>query len=297
MPQPDIRTVGVVGCGLMGSGIAQAALEAGCRVVVREVDEPTLARGLEQVAAGLDRSVAKGRLTREAREAARAALRGTTGLAELAGCELVIEAIVEDAEAKRRLFAELDTLCPPATLFATNTSSLTVTELAAATRRADRVVGLHFFNPVPLMPLVEVARGLATGDEAFEAAVAFARRLGKTPLVVKDRRGFIVNALLVPYLMDAVRALESGVAGVADLDQAMRLGCGHPMGPLALLDFVGLDTALRIAEILYEEYREARYAPPPLLRRLVLAGWLGRKSGKGFYTYDTDPPRVTDLRL
>ncbi len=290
-----IRTVGVVGCGLMGAGIAQVAAQAGYRVIVREVDRPTLEKGLGRIEGFLGRAVEKGTLTAGERDRALVNLTGTTSPADLAACGLVVEAIVEEVEAKKRLFAELDAVCPPATVFATNTSSLTVIELAAATRRPDRVVGLHFFNPVPLMGLVEVVRTIATGDEAFEIAMAFARGLGKMPVVAKDRSGFIVNYLLVPYLLDAVRALEARVASVPDIDQAMRLGCGYPMGPLTLLDFVGLDTAFRIAEIFFHEYREARYAPPPLLRKMVLAGYFGRKSGKGFYTYDTDPPRVTEL--
>ncbi len=293
----DVRTVGVVGCGLMGSGIAQVAAQAGYRVIVREVDEATLEKGLSRIEGFLARAVEKGKLPAAERDRALANLTGTTSLADLAACELVIEANVEEIEAKKALFAELDRLCPPATLFATNTSSLTVIEMAAATRRPDRMVGLHFFNPVPLMGLVEVVRTIATSDETFETAMAFARSLGKTPVVAKDRSGFIVNFLLVPYLLDAVRALEAGVASVPDIDQAMRLGCGYPMGPFTLLDFVGLDTSYRIAEIFFQEYREARYAPPPLLRKMVIAGYLGRKSGKGFYTYDTDPPRVTDLKL
>jgi 3-hydroxybutyryl-CoA dehydrogenase len=295
MSEREVRTVGVVGCGLMGSGIAQVAAQGGCRVIVREVDEPTLRKGLGRIDGFLAKGVERGKVTPAERERTMANLKGTTALADLAGCDLVIEAIVEEIEAKKRLFAELDGICPPSTVFATNTSSLTVIEMAAATRRPDRVVGLHFFNPVPLMALVEVVRTIATSDEAFRLAMAFARRVGKTPVVARDRSGFIVNYLLVPYLIDAVRALEAGVATVPDMDQAMKLGCGYPMGPFTLLDFVGLDTTLKVAEIFFQEYREPRYAPPPLLRRMVLAGYLGRKSGKGFYTYDTDPPTVTPL--
>jgi 3-hydroxybutyryl-CoA dehydrogenase len=295
MSEREVRTVGVVGCGLMGSGIAQVAAQGGCRVIVREVDEPTLKKGLGRIDGFLAKGVERGKVTPAERERAMANLKGTTALADLAGCDLVIEAIVEEIEAKKRLFAELDGICPPPTVFATNTSSLTVIEMAAATRRPDRFVGLHFFNPVPLMGLVEVVRTIATSDEAFRLAMAFARRVGKTPVVARDRSGFIVNYLLVPYLIDAVRALEAGVATVPDMDLAMKLGCGYPMGPFTLLDFVGLDTTLKVAEIFFHEYREPRYAPPPLLRRMVLAGYLGRKSGKGFYTYDTDPPTVTPL--
>jgi len=291
----DLRTVGVVGCGLMGAGIAQVAAQGGYRVIVREVDEPTLRKGLARIDAFLGKGVERGKVTQAERERAMANLQGTTGLADLAACDLVIEAIVEEIEAKKRLFAELEGICPASTVFATNTSSLTVIEMAAATRRPDRVVGLHFFNPVPLMALVEVVRTIATSDAAFRVAMAFAKGVGKTPVVARDQGGFIVNRLLVPYLIDAVRALEAGVATVPDMDQAMRLGCGYPMGPFTLLDFVGLDTTLKVAEIFFHEYREPRYAPPPLLRKMVLAGYLGRKSGKGFYTYDTDPPTVTPL--
>jgi 3-hydroxybutyryl-CoA dehydrogenase len=209
----------------------------------------------------------------------------------------VIEAVPEDAALKRALWRELDGRCPPATIFASNTSSLSITELAAATGRPDRFIGLHFFNPVPLMPLVEVVRGLTTSTETFDAALAFVRRLGKEPIVARDRSGFIVNRLLVPYLLDAVRALEEGTGSVADIDRGMQLGCGHPMGPFTLLDLVGLDTTLSIGEILFQEYREARFAPPGLLRRMVAAGFHGRKSGRGFYDYTADPPRPSDLTL
>ncbi|HEY8367701.1 MAG TPA: 3-hydroxybutyryl-CoA dehydrogenase [Thermodesulfobacteriota bacterium] len=292
-----VRTVGVVGCGLMGSGIAQVAAQAGYAVRVREVDRPTLEKGLGRIDQFLSRAVEKGKLTAADREKALGNLRGTTSLGDLSDCDLVIEAIVEEIEAKKVLFRELDGLCPPRTIFATNTSSLTVIEMAAATTRPDRFAGLHFFNPVPLMPLVEVVRTIATSDATFETVRAFAVGLGKTPIVAKDRGGFIVNYLLVPYLLDAVRALEAGVASVTDIDQGMRLGCGYPMGPFTLLDFIGLDTAFKVAEVLFQEYREPRYAPPPLLRKMVLAGYLGKKSGKGFYTYDADPPTVTPLGL
>jgi 3-hydroxybutyryl-CoA dehydrogenase len=294
---PAVRTVGVVGCGLMGSGIAQVAAQGGYKVVVREVDEPALKKGLSRIEGFLSKGVERGKVTPADRDRTLGNLRGTTALADLAGCELVIEAIVEEIEAKKRLFRELDGICPAPTIFATNTSSLTVIEMAAATRRPDRFVGLHFFNPVPLMGLVEVVRTIATSDDAFRTALEFAQGTGKTPVVAKDRSGFIVNYLLVPYLVDAVRALERGVATVTDLDQAMKLGCGYPMGPFTLLDFVGLDTTLAVAETFFHEYREPRYAPPPLLRKMVLAGYLGRKSGKGFYTYESDPPTITPLGL
>jgi 3-hydroxybutyryl-CoA dehydrogenase len=241
--------------------------------------------------------VEKGKLAAATGREAAERLSWTTELAELRGCDIVIEAVTEDAELKHALWRELDALCPAGTLFASNTSSLPITEMAAATSRPERFVGLHFFNPVPLMPLVEVVRGVTTSEETFETALVFARRLGKEPIVARDRSGFIVNLLLIPFLLDAVRALEHGVASTADIDRGMQLGCGHPMGPLTLLDFVGLDTTARIAEIMFEEYREAWYAPPPLLRRMVTAGLHGRKSGRGFYDYSSDPPRPSDLGL
>ena len=292
-----ITRVGVLGCGLMGSGIAQVAATAGYDTVVRDVAQPLLERGRAGIARSLAKLAEKGKLDPSAPGGALARLHFTTDLADLAGCDLVIEAVTEDLELKNALWRELDARCPPATIFASNTSSLAIGQMAAATGRADRFVGLHFFNPVPLMPLVEVVRAVTTSAECFDTALAVARRLGKEPIVTRDRSGFIVNLLLVPYLLDAVRALEHGVGTVADIDRGMQLGCGHPMGPFALLDFVGLDTTLRIAEIMFEEYRETRYAPPPLLRRMVVAGLHGRKSGRGFYDYASDPPTPTPLGL
>jgi 3-hydroxybutyryl-CoA dehydrogenase len=294
---PPVTRVGVLGCGLMGSGIAQVAATAGFPTVVRDVTEPLLERGRAGIRRSLDKLVEKARLDPAAREAALEGLTFTTDLGALADRDLVIEAVTEDLALKNGLWRELDALCPPATLFASNTSSLAIAQMAAATGRPDRFVGLHFFNPVPLMPLVEVVRGVTTSAESFERALEFARRLGKEPIVARDRSGFIVNLLLVPYLLDAVRALERGVGTTADIDRGMQLGCGHPMGPFALLDFVGLDTTLRIGEIMFEEYREPRYAPPPLLRRMVVAGLHGRKTGKGFYDYASDPPTPLDLGL
>jgi 3-hydroxybutyryl-CoA dehydrogenase len=294
---PAITRVGVLGCGLMGSGIAQTAAAAGCTTVVRDVSDALLDKGRASIRKSLDKLVEKGKLDPGARDAALDRLSFTTNLAALHDCDLVIEAVTEDLELKNRLWRELDALCPPSTLFASNTSSLSIAEMAAATGRPDRFAGLHFFNPVPLMPLVEVVRTVTTSRETFDAALAFARRLGKEPIVARDRSGFIVNLLLVPFLLDAVRALERGVGTTADIDRGMQLGCGHPMGPLALTDFIGLDTAARIADIMFEEYREPRYAPPPLLRRMVVAGFHGRKSGRGFYDYSSDPPVPTDLGL
>jgi 3-hydroxybutyryl-CoA dehydrogenase len=281
----------------MGSGIAQAAAVAGFATVVRDVSETALARGQAALRSSLDRLVDKGKLEAAVRQSALTRLTWTTDFTALGGCELVIEAVPEDAALKRAVWQELDGRCPPGTIFASNTSSLSITELATATRRPERFIGLHFFNPVPLMPLVEVVRGLTTSAETFDAAVAFVRRLGKEPIVARDRSGFIVNRLLVPYLLDAVRALEQGTGSVRDIDRGMQLGCGHPMGPLTLLDFIGLDTAVRIADIMFDEFREPRFAPPPLLRRMVAAGLHGRKSGRGFYDYASDPPHPIDLGL
>lgn len=292
-----ISKVGVLGTGLMGSGIAQAVAAAGYQTIAREPTQAPLDRGRAAIEKSLAKLVEKAKLTAADRTAALERLHFTTDLAELAGCDLVIEAITEDLELKNQLWRELDQRCPRQTIFASNTSSLTISAMAAVTNRADRFVGMHFFNPVPLMPLVEVVRTVTTSADTFDQAMAFARSLGKEAVAARDSSGFIVNLLLVPYMLDAVRALEHGVAGIADIDTAMRLGCGHPMGPLTLLDFVGLDTAVRIGDIMFDEYREARYAPPPLLRRMVLAGYLGRKSSKGFYDYSQDPPVPMELGL
>jgi 3-hydroxybutyryl-CoA dehydrogenase len=287
----DIKTVGVVGCGLMGSGIAQVCAEAGYNVVVREVSDELLKKGLGKIESFLARGVEKGKVTPERRAEVMRRLEGTTALEKLAGSDFVIEVVVESLAAKREVYQALDAACPPHTIFASNTSSLSITEMAAATKRTDRFVGLHFFNPVPLMKLVEVVRSPLTSEETFEKAVAFARTLGKTPIRATDKTGFIVNRLLVPYLLDAIRAVEEGVGSIADVDEGMKLGCGHPMGPLTLLDFVGLDTTYSIANIMFDEFREKRFAPPPLLKRMVQAGLYGRKSGKGFYDYSQEPPR------
>jgi 3-hydroxybutyryl-CoA dehydrogenase len=287
----EIRTVGVVGCGLMGSGIAQVCAEAGYKVVVREVSDELLKKGLGRIESFLAKGVEKGKVTPARKAEVLDRLEGTTALDKLSGCDIVVEVVVESLEAKREVYKALDAACPAHTIFASNTSSLSITEMAAVTRRADRFVGLHFFNPVPLMKLVEVVRSPLTSAESFERAVEFARSLGKTPIRAGDRTGFIVNRLLVPYLLDAIRAVEEGVGSVPDIDEGMRLGCGHPMGPLTLLDFVGLDTTYSIANIMFDEFREKRFAPPPLLKRMVQAGLYGRKSGKGFYDYSQEPPR------
>jgi 3-hydroxybutyryl-CoA dehydrogenase len=294
---PDINKVGVLGCGLMGSGIAQIAAAAGHTTVVREIAEPILERGKAGITKSLDKFVEKGKLPQADRDATLERLSFVTDLARLRDCDIVIEAVTEDLELKNSLWKELDALCPPHTIFASNTSSLTIAAMAASTRRRDLFVGLHFFNPVPLMKLVEVVRTVTTSPETFDRAYAFAKGLGKEPVAAKDNSGFIVNLLLVPYLLDAIRALEGGVASTVDIDNGMKLGCGHPMGPLTLLDFVGNDTTYKIAEIMFDEYRETRYAPPPLLKRMVLAGMYGRKSGMGFYDYSVSPPTPVDLGL
>jgi 3-hydroxybutyryl-CoA dehydrogenase len=293
----NITKVGVLGCGLMGSGIAQAAAAAGFPTIARDVSEPLLEKGRSGIVKSLGRLVEKTKLTQADRDTALARLSFKTELSDLRECDIIIEAVTEDLELKNRLWRELDGLCGPHTIFASNTSSLTIAAMAAATSRPDRFVGLHFFNPVPLMPLVEVVRTVTTSAETFDRVFAFARALGKEPVAAVDSPGFIVNLLLVPYLLDAARALEHGVASTGDLDRAMQLGCGHPMGPLALMDFIGLDTVVRIADIMFDAYRETRYAPAPLLRRMVVAGFLGRKSGRGFYDYGVDPPVATDLGL
>jgi 3-hydroxybutyryl-CoA dehydrogenase len=291
-----IAKVGVVGCGLMGSGIAQVVAQAGHQVVVREVSEELVEKGLKSIEKNLQRMVEKGSLSEAERDHAGSRLRGTTRLEELAEADLVIEAIVEQLPAKKELFAALDRICPKRTVFASNTSSISITEMATATQRPDRFLGLHFFNPVPVMKLVEVIRTIATDPNIFDEIVAFAGQLGKTPVRTSDRTGFIVNRLLVPYLLDAIRALEEGVATIEDLDTSMKLGCGHPMGPFTLLDFVGLDTTYYIAQVMFDEFREKRFAPPPLLKRLVLAGWNGRKAGRGFYDY-SDPKNPKPVPL
>ena len=294
----EIRKVGVLGCGLMGSGIAQVCATAGLDVMVREVTEELCARGF----AGIDKSLAKfaekGTITSEQQREIRGRLRGTTNLEDLADCDLIIEAIIENLETKRATYKELDALCKPETIFASNTSSLSITEMmtAASPERQKRFIGLHFFNPVPLMKLVEVVRTILTDESVYEQAVEFGRQLGKVPVRADDRSGFIVNRLLVPYLLDAIRALEEGVGSIVDIDNAMKLGCGYPMGPLTLLDFVGLDTTYYIAEIMFTEFRERRFAPPPLLKRMVFAGLYGRKTGRGFYDYsDAKNPKPMNL--
>jgi 3-hydroxybutyryl-CoA dehydrogenase len=297
LSEKKIEKVGVLGTGLMGSGIVHVCAQAGYQVVAREIEDRYWQKAFEKIGGFMQKAVEKEKMTAEDREAALARISGTTDLGDLADCDLVIEAVVEDIEVKNEMFGELDALCPEHTIFASNTSSLTIVEMAAATSRPDRVVGLHFFNPVPIMKLVEVVKSVTTSQATFDRAWAFAGSLGKIPIAAKDNSGFVVNLLLVPYLLGAVRALETGVGSTEDIDKGMIYGCGHPMGPLTLLDFVGIDTTYRIAEIMFEEYKDHVYAAPPLLRKMHLAGLHGRKSGKGFYDYSGDEPVPTDLNL
>jgi 3-hydroxybutyryl-CoA dehydrogenase len=269
----------------MGSGIAQVSAASGFDTVVREVSAELLDKGLKGIDKNLNRLAEKGTITEAVKNEVRGRLKGTTKIEDLKDCDVIVEAIIEQLPAKRELFSALDALCPAATIFASNTSSLTITEIATATKRPQRFVGLHFFNPVPVMKLVEVVRTIATEPAVYEEMVAFGAKLGKTAVRAHDSTGFIVNRLLVPYLLDAIRALEEGVGSIEDIDNSMKLGCGHPMGPLTLLDFVGLDTTYYISQIMFEEFKERRFAAPPLLKRMVLAGWNGRKAGRGFYDY------------
>ncbi len=293
----EIRTVGVLGCGLMGSGIAEVAAKAGFTTRVREVDEAAAERGRGAIGKSLERAVSKGKLAAEDRAAILGRIELTTALEDLKGADIVIEAVTEDLAVKNEMFAVLDGVCGPETIFASNTSSLTIADMAAATSRPDRVVGLHFFNPVPVMKLVEVVRTIATGEEPYRRAFDFARSLGKEPVEARDTSGFIVNRLLVPYMLDAIRGLEQGLGSIEDIDRGMTLGTGYPMGPFTLADFVGIDTLYRIAEIMFDEYRETRFAPPPLLRRMVAMGRFGRKRGKGFYDYSGEKPVPARLGL
>ncbi len=280
-----IEKVGVVGCGLMGSGIAQVCAQAGYETIVREVDEALVDKGLGRIRSFLAKAVERGKATQDDVDEVLGRLTGTTELGDMADCDLVIEAVTEDIEIKRQTYAALDEACKASTIFASNTSSLSITEMAVLTKRPDRFIGLHFFSPVQLMKLVEVIYTLLTDQAVVEAGQSFGESIGKTPVVTKDRTGFIVNRLLVPYMLDAIRVLDEGLASAEDIDNAMKLGCGYPMGPLALLDFVGLDTKYYIANIMFEEFRTPQFAPPPLLKRMVLAGHHGRKSGRGFYDY------------
>ncbi len=293
----EIRTVGVLGCGLMGSGIAEVSAKAGYTTWVREVTPALVERGQKNIRKSLDRAVEKGKLEAGVRDEALGRLQFTTSLEDLAPCDLIVEAVTEDLAAKNEMFGTLDGVSPPATIFASNTSSLPIAAMSAVTKRPDRFVGLHFFNPVPVMKLVEVVRTIATSQETFATAMEFARSVGKEPIVARDTPGFIVNRLLVPYMLDAIRVLEQGGGTIEDIDKGMVLGTGYPMGPFILGDFVGLDTLARIADIMFDEYREARFAPPPLLRRMIEMGFYGRKSGKGFYDYGGEKPVPVDFGL
>ena len=291
----DVRKVGVLGCGLMGSGIAEISAKAGVETWVREVSDEFLEKGKKAITKSLDKAVEKGKLEASARDAALGNLKFTTDLTALKDCDIIIEAVTEDLKLKNEMFATLDGVCPPHTIFASNTSSLTIADMAAATSRPDRVLGLHFFNPVPVMKLVEVVRTIATSDDAYQTAFAFSKKIGKEPVEAKDTSGFIVNRLLVPYMLDAIRCLEQGLASIEDIDKSMQLGTGYPMGPFVLSDFVGIDTLYRISEIMFDEFRETRFAPPPLLKRMVTMGYYGRKTKKGFYDYTSETPRAMNL--
>ncbi|MEP6507899.1 MAG: 3-hydroxybutyryl-CoA dehydrogenase [Gemmatimonadales bacterium] len=293
----QIETVGVLGGGLMGSGIAQVSAAAGFPTIVREISEPLGDKSRVGITKMLNKGIERGKVTESQRDITLGNLTFTTDVAKMAVCDIVIEAVVEDLELKNGLWKDLNAVCPTGTIFASNTSSLTIAAMAAACGRPEKMLGLHFFNPVPLMKLVEVVKTITTSDETANSAYDFVKRLGKEPIRAKDNSGFVVNLLLVPYMIDAINALESNVASVEDIDKGMQLGAGYPMGPFTLLDFVGLDTTYKIAEIMFDEYREKRYAPPPLLKRMVMAGMFGRKSGKGFYDYSEDPPKVSELGL
>ena len=295
----EIRRVGVLGCGLMGSGIAQVSATAGFDTVVKEVSEDLIAKGFGGIEKSLAKFAEKGTITSDQQTEIRGRLSGTTSFEDLANCDIIIEAIIENLDEKRSTYRQLDEICKPETIFASNTSSLSITEMMTATsaERQGRFIGMHFFNPVPLMKLVEVVKTILTDDDVYEQAVEFGKKLGKVPVRAGDKTGFIVNRLLVPYMLDSIRALEEGVGSIVDIDNAMKLGCGYPMGPFTLGDFVGLDTTYYIAEIMFNEFREKRFAPPPLLKRMVLAGLYGRKTGRGFYDYTKDAKNPTPMNL
>ena len=296
----EIKKVGVLGCGLMGSGIAQVCATAGFDVTVLEVEQKFLDKGFTGIEKSLakfaERPPEKGGITAQQKDAIRARLKGTTNMQDLAGCDIIIEAVIENIDEKKKMYAALDGIVKKDAIFASNTSSISITELMTATKRPERFIGLHFFNPVPLMKLVEVVRTIATASDVYDTAYEFGKKLGKVPVRTSDKTGFIVNRLLVPYLLDAIRAYEEGVGSIEDIDNAMKLGCGYPMGPFTLLDFVGLDTTYYITHVMYDEFKERRFASPPLLKRMVMAGWYGKKTGKGFYDYsDPNSPKANKL--
>ena len=291
----EVKKVGVLGCGLMGSGIAQVAATAGFDVTVLEVEQKFLDRGFAAIEKSLAKFAEKGTI-KETPQAIRERLKGTTKKEDLVNCDIIIEAIIENVEEKKKMYSSIDGIVKRDVIFASNTSSISITELLTSTKRPERFVGLHFFNPVPLMKLVEVVRTIATADDVYQTAYEFAKKLGKVPVRTSDKTGFVVNRLLVPYMLDAIRAYEEGVGSIEDIDNAMKLGCGYPMGPFTLLDFVGLDTTYYITHVMYDEFKERRFASPPLLKRLVMAGWYGRKTGKGFYDYaDLNNPKANKL--
>jgi len=291
----EVKKVGVLGCGLMGSGIAQVAATAGFGVTVLEVEQKFLDRGFAAIEKSLAKFAEKGTI-KETPQTIRGRLKGTTKREDLADCDIIIEAIIENVEEKKKMYSSIDNIVRKDAIFASNTSSISITELLTSAKRPERFVGLHFFNPVPLMKLVEVVRTIATADDVYQTAYEFGKKLGKVPVRTSDKTGFIVNRLLVPYMLDAIRAYEEGVGSIEDIDNAVKLGCGYPMGPFTLLDFVGLDTTYYITHVMYDEFKERRFASPPLLKRLVMAGWYGRKTGKGFYDYsDPNNPRANKL--
>lgn len=293
----SIEKIGVLGCGLMGAGIAQVCAQSGFETVVREIDQKFIDKGFGIIQKKVQRAVEKGKLPEEEKDSMLKRLKGTLEIDDLKECDLIIEAVVENLELKNEMFSRLDKICPEKTILASNTSSLTIMAMAASTNRPDRFCGLHFFNPVPVMQLVEVVKTIATSQQTTDTCFEFCKKIGKRPILAKDNSGFIVNRLLIPYLLDAIKVFEEGLASAEDVDTGMKLGLNYPMGPLTLLDFVGLDTTYNIANIMFEEFREQRFAPPPLLRKMVLAGYYGRKSGKGFYDYSGDKPVPTDLGM